>query len=139
MKKEDIKYIIVHCTATPEGRAMSAEEINKWHQTERGYKMIGYHYVIGLKGEIEQGRPEWMQGSHCRAGNMNKKSLGVCYVGGLTADGKVTKDTRTEEQKRAMRVLIDGLKRRYPGVKVLGHCDVNKGKACPCFNVQAEF
>lgn len=139
MKKDEVKYVVVHCTATPEGRDVTAEEVNQWHQRERGFMMIGYHYLIKLDGTIEQGRPEWMQGAHCAAGNMNKKSIAVCYVGGLTADGKVTKDTRTIEQKLAMDYLIGDLKQRYPGVKVIGHCDVNKGKACPCFNVQAEY
>ncbi|MBO5749348.1 MAG: N-acetylmuramoyl-L-alanine amidase, partial [Bacteroidaceae bacterium] len=72
-----IDKIIVHCTATPEGREVSVKEIDRWHR-ERGFKCIGYHYVIGLDGKVSEGRPIEEIGAHCTG--QNSHSVGVCYV-----------------------------------------------------------
>lgn len=97
-----IDEIIVHCSATPRGRRVTAKDIDGWHR-ERGFRCIGYHYVIGLDGEVEE-RAESEAGAHCKG--HNARSIGVCYVGGLTADGKVAVDTRTDAQRVAMTELI---------------------------------
>ena len=108
-------------------------DIDRYHRS-LGWKGCGYHYVIPTDGTIEQGRPEEMKGAHCK--NHNCHSIGVCYIGGLAADGKSPKDTRTEEQKRALRVLIEELKGRYPKALVVGHCDLDPMKpCCPGFRV----
>ena len=83
------------------------------------------------------GRPEEMIGAHCK--NHNRHSIGVCYIGGLAADGKTPKDTRTAEQKRALKLLLDDLHRRYPKALILGHCDLDPMKpCCPGFDVNGE-
>jgi hypothetical protein len=56
MRKEDVKYIIVHCSATPEGRDVKAEEVRRWHVEENGWSDIGYHWIIELDGELEKYR-----------------------------------------------------------------------------------
>ena len=86
-----INKIIIHCSATPEGREVNAETIDRWHR-ERGFSMIGYHYVIGLNGQIEEGRPEKMVGAHCKG--HNGESIGICYIGGMDKDNKEPKDTK---------------------------------------------
>ena len=107
----------------------SAAQIDSWH-CQRGFHLgIGYHYVIRRDGTIEPGRPEWLIGAHCV--NHNAHSIGVCYEGGLDIRGQPA-DTRTAEQKAAMRQLLEDLHRRYPRAVVVGHHDLNPLKACPC-------
>ena len=133
----EIRHIIIHCTDTPAGREVSGEEIDSWHR-QRGYTMIGYHYVVHLDGWIEAGRPLFMKGAHCKAGGGNNHSIGICYVGGRNTQG-FTADTRTPQQRAALKVLIGYLKQRYPQAQVSGHRDWDKGRACPCFDAKAEY
>lgn len=130
----DIKEIIIHCAATPEGKNFTVKDIDVWHKA-RGFKGIGYHYVIYLDGSIHAGRPESEIGAHCKG--YNKTSIGICYIGGIDKMGK-PKDTRTKEQKEAFIKLIKDLKSRYPKAKVYNH---NKfaNKACPSFDAEKEY
>ena len=124
-----ITLIVIHCSAVKPLQTSSAAQIDTWHR-QRGFKLgIGYHYVVRRNGEIEQGRPEWLAGAHCM--NHNKYSIGVCYEGGLNARGQPA-DTRTPEQKAALRTLLADLHRRYPRAVIVGHHDLNPQKACPC-------
>ena len=91
-----ITLIIIHCSATPEGKSLSAEACRQDHILHRGFRDIGYHFYITRDGEIHRGRALEKIGAHCR--NHNAHSVGVCYEGGLDANGK-PKDTRTLEQK----------------------------------------
>ncbi|PZX18110.1 N-acetylmuramoyl-L-alanine amidase [Breznakibacter xylanolyticus] len=129
-----INKIIIHCSATPDGRVVSAAEIDKWHR-QRGFAMIGYHYVIGLDGSVEKGRDETQVGAHCEG--QNSISIGICYIGGLDHNGKPM-DTRTTKQISAMHLLIRELKKKYPQATIHGHNEFAR-KACPCFNVKNEF
>lgn len=130
-------HIIIHCTATPEGRDHSAADIRQWHVKGNGWRDIGYHYVVRLDGAIEAGRPEAEDGAHAKG--FNRNTLGVCYVGGCDAHMK-PKDTRTPEQKAALRCLIIELKKRNPEAIILGHCDLpGVAKACPSFDAMAEY
>lgn len=129
-----INEIIIHCTATPEGREVSVKEIDRWHRN-RGFDGIGYHYIIHLDGSVEAGRPVDRVGAHCLGHNHN--SIGVCYVGGVDKEMK-PKDTRTEAQKHAVKELVSKLCMLYPGCTIHGHNEFAK-KACPCFDVKKEF
>lgn len=92
-----IKEIIVHCTATPEGKDYGAKDIDRWHRAQ-GWDGIGYHYVVRLDGTVEKGRADSARGAHCV--NHNAQSIGVVYVGGISGkDGTMPKDTRTPAQK----------------------------------------
>jgi N-acetylmuramoyl-L-alanine amidase len=134
--KRPINEIIVHCTATPEGREVSVGEIRQWHK-ERGFADIGYHYVVHLDGIVEAGRPEWEIGAHV-AGH-NTGTLGVVYVGGVEADDvNAAQDTRTPEQKVALMALCRALVAKYPKIsKISGHNEY-AAKACPSFDVQKD-
>ncbi len=131
LEKEKVRYIVVHCSATMPGQKCDAEVIDGWHR-QRGFEMIGYHYVVMPDGSVEHGRPLFYQGAHVR--NFNAQSIGVCYVGGLDAQGR-TADTRTPAQKETLLRLLKELKARFPKARVVGHCELDRGKACPCFNV----
>ena len=93
-----IDKVIIHCSATPEGKDYTVEDIDRWHR-ERGFDCIGYHYVIYRDGSVHKGRDVAKIGAHCKGQNAN--SIGVCYIGGMTADNKQAKDTRTPQQKAA--------------------------------------
>ena len=129
-----INKLIIHCSATPEGRPVTVYEIDKWHR-QRGWTGIGYHYVIYLDGTIHKGRDEDLVGAHCLGQNAN--SIGICYVGGLSKDG-TPKDTRTPEQKLALIDLLKALKRKYPEATIHGHREF-AAKACPCFDAKDEY
>lgn len=105
-----------------------------WHKS-RGFKRIGYHYLIDLNGEVLKGRDIETIGAHCK--NHNAHSIGIAYVGGLSTDG-TPKDTRTDEQKDALFCLLSSLHKQYPKAKIYGHNDF-ANKACPCFDVKAEY
>lgn len=129
-----INKIIIHCSATPEGRKTTVKDIEAWHK-ERGFNQIGYHYVIYLDGSIHTGRPEQVVGAHCLG--QNQDSIGICYVGGCDKNGK-PKDTRTFEQKMALIDLLVKLVIKYPHASIHGHNEFAT-KDCPCFNVKEEY
>ncbi len=130
-----INEIIIHCAATPEGRAFTTDDIRRWHKAQ-GFRDVGYHYVIHLDGSVHPGRPLEETGAHCKGHNSH--SIGICYIGGVAADGRTPKDTRTPSQRIALEALVLLLRLRFPRATVHGHCEF-AAKACPSFNVKAEF
>ena len=135
VNKRTIKELIVHCSATPEGKDYSVDTIRQWH-LQRGFSDIGYHYVIYRDGSIHTGRDESIIGAHCTGHNTN--SIGVCYIGGCASDGKTPKDTRTTEQKQSLVKLLKELKTKYPQASIHGHRDFSS-KACPSFDATKEY
>ena len=130
-----IDKIIVHCAATPEGKDYTVAQIRQWH-LKRGFKDIGYHYVIYRDGSIHAGRPVAMAGAHCAG--YNAHSIGICYIGGVEKDGKTPKDTRTEAQKASLTSLLKRLHTLYPNATLHGHREFAK-KACPSFDVHKDY
>ncbi len=130
----ELNKIVIHCSATEQGREVSVEDIRRWHKA-RGWRTIGYHYVISLEGKIERGRPIKEQGAHVKG--HNKDSIGVCYIGGLI--NRKPSDTRTVPQIHALRGLIEGLKMAFEIDEVVGHRDLSNKKECPCFDVKTEL
>ncbi|MDE5800322.1 MAG: N-acetylmuramoyl-L-alanine amidase [Paramuribaculum sp.] len=131
-----IDEIIIHCTATPEGRNVTVQQIRDWHVKGNGWADIGYHFIIDLEGKVHPGRPISQPGAHCYG--HNAKSIGIVYVGGLASDGKTPKDTRTPAQRFAIRQLVQQLRDQFPGVTVHGHNEY-AAKACPSFDVQKDL
>lgn len=153
--KRRIDYIAVHCTATPEGQAMTVEDIRRIHKAN-GWSDIGYHYVIDLKGCVHIGRDVHLSGAH--VSGYNPYSIGVVYVGGLENKPGVPynklkpKDTRTDAQKAALLALLVDLRKLYPKAKIQGHRDFSKDlngngiiepqewiKDCPSFDAKSEY
>lgn len=129
-----INKIILHCSATKEGNSVYASTIDRWHK-DRGWRCIGYHYVILLDGTIEYGRSIYEKGAHVK--NHNEGSIGICYIGGLDANMK-PKDTRTLDQKESLLYLLKTLKRLHPAATIHGHNEFST-KACPCFDANKEY
>jgi len=127
--------IILHCSATPEGKHFDVETIRKWH-LQRGWKDIGYHFVIYLDGSVHEGRPIEQVGAHTQG--QNTGSIGICYIGGVTKDGKTAKDTLNEAQEIAMVNLIHALRDEYGDMTLHGHNEF-ASKACPSFKVYEKF
>lgn len=131
-----ITLIILHCSAVKPNQVSGFREIDRWHR-QRGFKYgCGYHYIVRRDGSIENGRPLEMVGAHCQ--DHNQHSIGICYEGGLNANGKPA-DTRTDAQKTAIRQLIERLHKQFPKALVTGHNVFNPTKACPCFDAVKEY
>lgn len=140
-----IKLLVVHCSATPADRDIGVAEIRAMHRA-RGWKDVGYHYVIRRDGRIEKGRADTVMGAHVQG--HNNGSLGICLVGGVKPD--MTAETNfTPIQYAALAQLLTTLTGRYPDARVCGHRDlspdrngngrVEKGewvKDCPTFDVE---
>jgi len=124
-KVKEIRYIVIHCSDSPNDRGDTAADVKRWH-LEKGFATIGYHWVIERDGKRVTGRPETMQGAHEQT--VNRCSIGICMMG---------RDAFTEKQWAALRMLLAELLKRYPGAKVVGHCELDKGRKCPGFDVQA--
>ena len=139
--KRKINLIVVHSTATPEGKDYTVSDIRKMHKA-KGYSEIGYHYVIYRDGSLHLGRNINLQGAHARG--FNATSIGIVYVGGTSATEKdkngnlKAKDTRTAEQKATLLRLLKDLRKMYPQAQIVGHRDLN-ATACPSFDAKNEY
>lgn len=141
-----LKYLVIHCTATPEGREVSAADIKRWHTSAppsgRGWKQVGYTDMIHLDGRVERlvnnnedaNVDPWEITNGAKG--YNSVSRHIVYVGGVDANNvKKAKDTRTTSQKEAMKKYVLDFHKRFPDVKIIGHRDV-AAKACPSFDVK---
>ena len=130
-----IDKIVLHTSYTPEGREHDVDDIDAWHKAN-GWSGVGYHFVVKIDGTVQVGRPLDKIGAHTKG--KNQGSIGVCYIGGMNAEDRKPKDTRTEAQKEALIDLCEGLSLTFGGLTVYGHNEFST-KSCPCFDVKAEF
>ena len=130
-----VKEVIIHCSATRESQQVSVDTIRGWHLA-KGWNDIGYHFYIDLDGTIHKGRDIDKIGAHCKGRNRN--SIGVCYCGGVEADGKTPKDTRTQEQKESLLHVLKTIKAMYPESMIYSHNEF-AAKACPSFDATEEY
>ncbi len=143
MKKE-LQYLVIHCTATPQGRAVSADTIRAWHTAPvsaggRGWKQVGYTDLIHLDGTVERlvdnNEDGWVDNWEITNGaaGYNSVSRHIVYVGGLDKKLK-PHDTRTEAQRKALAAYVREFHRKHPKVRIVGHRDL-AAKDCPSFDV----
>lgn len=132
----DLREIIIHCAATrPDWMAGTSiaekrDEIRRWHLA-RGWRDIGYHYLIDRDGSSIEGRPLDQTGAHVKGRNTG--TIGVCLLGGHgSSENDAFADNFTLEQDAALRQLIDALVSRHGPMKVTGH-NQYAAKACPGF------
>jgi hypothetical protein len=140
-----LKYLVLHCTATPEGREVTSDEIRAWHtgpvsKGGRGWKQVGYTDMIHLDGTVERlvdnnedANVDNWEITNGVAG-YNSVSRHVVYAGGVAKDGKTPKDTRTSEQLKAMEAYVKDFHKRFPDIRIVGHNQL-AAKACPSFDV----
>lgn len=141
-----LKYLVIHCTATPAGREVSADDIRRWHtspvsQGGRGWKQVGYTDLFHLDGSVERlvDNNEDMNVDPWEVTNgaagYNSVSRHIVYAGGVDAnDVSKAVDTRTPAQKEALKRYVLDFHRRFPGVRIVGHNQL-AAKACPSFDV----
>lgn len=149
LNKDAVRFIVVHCAATPPDVDVGADEIRKWHLA-KGWSDIGYHFVVRRNGTVEAGRSLEWQGAH--AEGHNYESIAICLVGGVRrdpdADGKDDEDgpkwdlvpeaNFTETQWTSLESLVHLMLKRFPGAAVIGHRDFpGVTKACPSFDVKS--
>ena len=138
MRARDVKWIVVHCTATEAGREVSKDDLIAWHCSPRGngWSNPGYHYLVHLDGSVSSLLSTHLVANGARG--YNAHSVHVAYVGGL-AKGK-PHDTRTTAQKGAILLLLWKLKKQFPAAEIVGHRDLpGVTKACPCYDVQRDI
>lgn len=141
-----LQRLVLHCTATPEGREVTSSEIRAWHTNPinkggRGWKQVGYTDMIHLDGSVERlvqnnedaNVDSWEITNGAQG--YNSTSRHVVYAGGVAKDGKTPKDTRTPAQLKAMESYVKDFHRRFPSVRIVGHNEL-AAKACPSFDVQ---
>lgn len=130
-----ITHLVVHYSATYADQNLTVKDVDRMHR-DRGWQMVGYHYVIRRDGTVERGRPDSMVGAH--VGGQNTGKLGICWIGGLDRATGPNKgvDNRTPAQTESLIVLLRELLKKYPGAKVVGHRDLAPTQ-CPGFDVQA--
>lgn len=130
-----IKYIAVHCTATPQ--TTSIDSIENYWKTTLGWKMPGYHFIIKPNGDavnllsidkVSNG----VQG-------YNSETINISYIGGIDPKGKAF-DNRTPQQKATLLRLLQELHAKFPKAIIQGHRDFpNVKKDCPSFNAKKEY
>lgn len=143
-----LKYLVIHCTASPAGREVSASAIRRMHtlpvnQGGRGWKQVGYTDMIHLDGRVERlvnnnedaNVDPWEVTNGAKG--YNSVSRHIVYVGGVSKnDVNKPEDTRTEAQKEALKRYVLDFHKQFPDVKIIGHNEV-AAKGCPSFDVQA--
>ncbi|MCM1439263.1 MAG: N-acetylmuramoyl-L-alanine amidase [Roseburia sp.] len=140
-----LRYLVIHCTATPEGREVTAAQIRQWHTAPvskggRGWRQVGYTDLIHLDGKVERmvdnnedaNVDPWEVTNGAKG--YNSVSRHIVLAGGCDARMQ-PKDTRTPAQKKALETYVKDFHRRFPDVRIIGHNEI-AAKACPSFDVQ---
>lgn len=137
MSANDIKYLVLHCSASRCNQDYSVELLRRDHKV-RGFYDIGYHFYIRKDGKKTQHRMLLEVGAHCIP--YNRCSIGICYEGGLDEDGKPA-NTLTKEQEERITDLLINLHKLFPKAKIVGHRDLPGAspKECPCFDAHTIF
>lgn len=141
-KMTRIGFIAIHCSATPSSAVnIDAAEIRRWHR-QKGWRDIGYHYVVKRDGAVEKGRPDDMPGAH--EPRINSHSIAICLVGGSPPTGSreakkgLGENNYTPAQWASLETLVRRLHALHPKAEVIGHRDVpGVAKACPSFEVSS--
>ena len=144
---QKLKYLVLHCTATPEGRHLTKDDIIRMHTAPRhlggrGWRRPGYSDMIYLDGRLVNLLPFDQNDQVCLweisngVRGLNGVSRHVVYVGGMDADYTKPQDTRTEGQKEALEIYVRYMLLRHPHLEILGHYQApGSAKACPSFDV----
>jgi N-acetylmuramoyl-L-alanine amidase len=127
-------YIVIHCAATPPGMDIGIETVREWHKA-RGFRDVGYHYFIKRDGTRQTGRSINEIGAHVIGHNHH--SVGLCMAGGVADESLAPQDNFTKEQWTTLYLTLKELHEEFPKAVIVGHRDLDAGKACPSFDVSA--
>ncbi|MCB2117898.1 MAG: N-acetylmuramoyl-L-alanine amidase [Rhodobacteraceae bacterium] len=134
-----VREIVIHCSATRPAwmefatTTAKVAEIRRWHMQDRGWRDIGYHWIIDRDGTVRAGRDEAQIGAHVVGHNTG--TLGICLIGGHGGSVDDTfHDHFTDAQEVALRRLIREIKGRTSIERISGH-NQYAAKACPSFYV----
>ncbi len=134
-----VNEVVVHCSATGAnwfaGRKSSEKvaEIRRWHIEDRGWRDVGYHYVIDRDGTILPGRAENVIGAGVEG--HNRGVLHICLIGGAgSAATDAFEKNFTAFQGAALRKILASIQLRTPIRRISGHNE-HAAKACPGFSV----
>lgn len=131
----EIKYIVLHCTATPQNTTI--ESIRNYWKNVLKWKNVGYHFIIDRAGNFTKLAD--LKTITNGVKGYNKNSIHIAYIGGIDDKGRAI-DNRTIGQKYQILYLLRRLKTAYPLAKIMGHRDFpNVKKACPCFDAKNEY
>ena len=131
----EIKYIVIHCTATPQDTKIQSI-ISYWRKV-LAWKNNGYHFIIDKNGNTTKITPLDKIANGVK--NHNANSIHIAYIGGIDSKGKSI-DNRTLQQKESLLYYLRDLKRKFPKAEILGHRDFTEVKKdCPCFNAAEEY
>ena len=140
----EVTEIIIHCSDTPKNMDIGATEIRQWHVNDNGWSDIGYNAIVRRSGLIEAGRDldddgDFLEevGAHARGHNAN--SIGICLIGGRSSGVKSAEFNFSHKQMCALHDFLVGLLKRCPNAVVIGHRDIDPGKACPSFDASTWF
>lgn len=123
----EIKYIVIHCTGAIGNQ--STDSIKKYWRDVKAWKSVGYHYLISMDGSYEQLSP--IESPTNGVKGYNATSIHICYKGG---SGGI--DSRTEQQKETLEMLVNQMKAKFPKAEIKGHRDFpDVQKSCPSFDV----
>jgi len=135
-----VREIVVHCAATRPSwmhnrpLADKVAEIRRWHVEDRGWRDIGYHWVIDRDGAVAPGRAETEIGAHVAGHNAGTIAISLIGGHGASADDRFA-DHFTPAQDAALRRLIAEIEGRAGGaLQISGHNEYAP-KACPGFHV----
>lgn len=132
----EIKNIVIHCSDTKPEMDIGFKEIDEWHKA-RGFKSAsgihcGYHFIVRINGDVEDGRPIEEVGAHVQ--NHNHSSIGICMVGNGSFH---------DAQFKALKTLVESLRLKFQEAEVRPHCffdtAIAQGKTCPNFNIYELF
>ena len=136
MGRSKIRFLTIHCAATPEGRDVRPEQMRQWAMDR--FNQPSYHWIVTLDGVAHRQLRDNQRGAH--TGGANTGNIGICYVGGMDKQMKNPKDTRTPAQRETLRRLVNEYRQEYPGITVRGHRDwPGVQKACPSFDVRTQL
>ena len=145
--KRELKYLVIHCTATPAGREVSSADLRAWHTSPlseggRGWKQVGYTDLFHLDGTVERlvnnNEDAWVDTWEITNGasGYNSVSRHIVYAGGCNKQ-MMPEDTRTDAQREAMKQYVREFHKAHPAVRIVGHGELpNVHKACPSFSVK---
>jgi len=124
------EYIILHHSLTKDSKTVSWTAIRRYHVETLGWRDIGYHIGIeDINGIVEAifGRVPDRPGAHCKQAGMNKRSIGVCFVGNFDEA-----PPSQEMWDKGLQIVSYFCKRHgIPIENVLAHRDYATYKTCP--------